>query len=100
MSARSIVRVEDAQWNSKHEDLLRQLSEDVLERREGGETSTPLELDELLGTSRVRSGQDWVYLLYGPECYMDSENKLANVRGLVFQQICRINREGKLVVHF
>ena len=65
-----------------------------------GETSTPLELDDLLGTSRVISGQDWVYLLYGPECYMDSENKLANVRGLVFQQICRINREGKLVVHF
>ena len=96
MNARRIVRVEDAQWNAKHEDLLRQLSEDVLELREE-ETNTPF--DELLGISRVRSGKDWVYLLYGPECYMDSENKLADVRGLVFEQIAQINRQGKLVVH-
>ena len=96
MNARRIVRVEDAQWNAKHEDLLRQLSEDVLELREE-ETNTPF--DELLGISRVRSGTDWVYLLYGPECYMDSENKLADVRGLVFEQIAQINRQGKLVVH-
>ena len=54
MNARRIVRVEDAQWTSKHEDLLRQLSEDVLELREE-ETNTPF--DELLGISRVRSGK-------------------------------------------
>ena len=43
MNARRIVRVEDAQWNSKHEDLLRQLSEDVLELREE-ETNTPFDV--------------------------------------------------------
>ena len=97
--ASRIVRINDAEWSSEEDDLLRQLCE-VLMRR--AKERQPCTLERLLDPPpRVLHGSEHVYLLYGPrKIWVDDSDQLqADVRGLVFEPIARISRKGNVFLN-
>ena len=94
--ASRIVRISDGEWGSEEDELLRQLC-DVLMCR-----ARERQLERLLEPPpRVLHGSQHVYLLYGPGTIWvdDSDQLQADVRGLVFEPIARISREGNVFLN-
>ena len=50
---------------------------------------------------RVSNTNDHVYILFGPrKIWVDAENQVqVDIRGLVFEPIARISKQGNLVVN-